>query len=376
MARELSILAIRVSRLGDVLFTTPALQILRHRLPEARIEVLTSTSCVPALRGLDFLDQVYGIPKKVLRSRPWAWLSTRRFRRRYDVVFSFSLRSHHLWLARSLGAEHVFGPARSSSAPVSPSYREHRVAAADRAVEWSLIPAVRPEPSLDATHVVAAHCQTVGQLVELKPDEIPPLAIYRTAEDHTWVRETLAEAGVAPDQPFVAIHPGFHGVRRGKDLDSAGKRGWPVEHWSELARQLNASGLAVAVSSGTRAEGRIAQRIRADAGPGNACVPGPSIGQLAALIESATAFIGLDSGPMHVAAAVGTPTVALFGPSRPQLTGPWLAVDKVNIVRSDLPCSPCKGLKVSCPLNQCMRIIQPGDIVQALLAIQENCGTA
>ena len=77
---------------------------------------------------------------------------------------------------------------------------------------------------------------------------------------------------------------------------------------------------------------------------------------------------------MHVAAGIGTSTVALFGPSRPEMTGLWLDEDKMNIVPSDLPCSPCKRLKVSCPLNQCIRVIQPGDVVQTLLEIRGNRG--
>ena len=93
--------------------------------------------------------------------------------------------------------------------------------------------------------------------------------------------------------------------------------------------------------------------------------------QLANVIASADLFIGAESGVMHLAAAVGTPVIAIFGPGNPDAWGPWNPDGKVAVLRSAPECSPCSyvghevGLRDGCPARTCMRLITPAQVITA-----------
>lgn len=103
-----------------------------------------------------------------------------------------------------------------------------------------------------------------------------------------------------------------------------------------------------------------------------------TLGQLAAVLEQADVFIGADSGVMHVAAAAGTPVVAIFGPSNHLAWGPWTPGGRSAVIRSAPLCSPCSyaghevGLREGCAARTCMRMITAGRVTEAALALLDG----
>jgi ADP-heptose:LPS heptosyltransferase len=91
----------------------------------------------------------------------------------------------------------------------------------------------------------------------------------------------------------------------------------------------------------------------------------------AALLAHAACFICLDSGPLHVASAVNAPTVALFGPSRPWLTGPYRNKNGAKVIQRTLSCSPCKGKKIKCRDNQCMKQVSVSEVMEKVQELLE-----
>jgi heptosyltransferase-1 len=152
---------------------------------------------------------------------------------------------------------------------------------------------------------------------------------------------------------------------------------WPEAHWRALAARLSAEGLAVRVPFGDEGERLRAERI-ATAGRGDVVARG-GLGALLDRLARARAVVGVDAGPIHLAAAADVPGVALYGPTDPARTGPWSA--RIAVLRAGLPCEPCLARRCASPLPPlrgedggaleppCLGRIAPGQVAARLLAL-------
>ncbi|HOO77880.1 MAG TPA: glycosyltransferase family 9 protein [bacterium] len=146
---------------------------------------------------------------------------------------------------------------------------------------------------------------------------------------------------------------------------------WPIRHWAELAREASSrTGMPIAVTGGA-ADGAAAAELAKTLPP---AIPlknlagATSLAELVAVLAGAGAVVSGDTGPMHIASALGVPTLGLFGPADPGRTGPFNHLDLV--VRSPAPCSPCG--RRSCPRDDCMAAISPGRVWKELAAALER----
>jgi heptosyltransferase-2 len=197
-----------------------------------------------------------------------------------------------------------------------------------------------------------------------------PLEFPITAEESAFAEATLTGIGNAP---LIAIHPGsgaFSPARR-----------WPVERFQQVAAALAQRGYRILVVGGPGERG-LAERVCS--GMEDACLnlgERTTLGQLAAVLARCDLFIGSDSGVMHLAAAEGTPVLAVFGPSNDKAWGPWPGrgnEDRARVLRVDLPCSPCfytgyrLGTPQGCPARTCLTSIGPDDVVAAAREMLER----
>ncbi len=168
----------------------------------------------------------------------------------------------------------------------------------------------------------------------------------------------LAERGVKPADTIVGMSPGsVWGTKR-----------WIPEGWGEVARDLAARGMRPVLLGGKEDREVTREVVRLSGGAAVDLAGETSLVELAAIARRSRVFVSGDSGPMHVAAAVGTPVVAIFGPTTPDL-GFAPRTKAAEIVQRALECRPCHrhGPQV-CPLGhfRCMREIEAGDVLAAI----------
>jgi len=159
------------------------------------------------------------------------------------------------------------------------------------------------------------------------------------------------------------INPGFSGVTgQGYHVH----RGWPIKHWQSLIRIITSDfGMAVVIN-GSPAEGDHFKSLLDQAGVFS--LFGSTIPELVNAVRDAKCLVSVDTGTMHLGAALGAPTIALFGPSMPDLTGPYLSSSPGKVLSARLECQPCYGteLRKTCPFNRCMDELLPERVAEAM----------
>src|SRR5690348_9412415 len=317
------ILVVRVDLLGDVVLTLPAVRALRRGYPDAAIDllVLKSTAAIVAddpdvTRGLACDPTLTQHPWKLLRGRNRRELGTllRTLREaRYDLVLSVCGDVASI-LARLAAPRQSFGYARE----------------AYPFLLTDTLPGGRYLARAHEVRYVLNLAVAAGGLA-LPEDTRPRLSVAPEAVAH--MRAVLARGheGRGARGPVVAIHVG---ARNGQ-----AKR-WPPAHIAALAERLTRELDALVALTGAPNEAELAAAVTRKCGArvlnlvGKTTVP-----ELAALLAASDLCVSGDSGPMHVACAVGTPLVALHGPTDPGQSGPT-APDAI-VLRRELWCAPC-----------------------------------
>jgi heptosyltransferase-2 len=329
MPDALRILAIRFSSIGDILLTTPLLRAIRTRHPAATLAMLTKAAFTPLLADNPRLNEVLDFPPGQPLDRLAATIRQGDFTHVLDL--HGSLRSRAL---RFL----VPGPRWAS-------YRNHRVAREiliryKRNVYPRDIPV--PERYFDAAKVL-----------DVVPDGGPPEFFFgRPAVEEA--EQWLGAAGLTQEQEVIALAPGAaHHTKR-----------WPLEYWQDLARRLAAAGYAIIAVGGT-GDAAAGQAVCDAVGTSSTNAAGSfGLQGTGALLARCRALVSGDTGVMHMATAVGTPVVALFGPTvRPFGFFPYTR--KAVVLERNLDCRPCTAHgSAECPLghHHCLRQIEPGEV--------------
>jgi heptosyltransferase-1 len=308
------LLLIRTSALGDVVHCLPVLTALRRHLPKAKIGWVVEGAMAPVLAGHPDLDERLVVRLRAWRKRPFS-SETRRelgaFRTaldRFAPDVTLDLMGNHKagFLSALTLCDRRIGPARpyrrepSSAVWISepvPLQGEHAV---DRALSL-----------LDALEIPREPADFGGDRIFSEEPE----AVQRWAAEHP--------------EPFVLVHPG---------AGWANKR-YPPAWWGEAARRLrDATGLLTRVPMAPGEEG-LAVEVEAASGGAARTVPAADLPTLAALLRRARLVMGGDSGPTHLAHALGTPVLMLMGPTDPARHGPYGAPERTLWKR--LPCSFC-----------------------------------
>lgn len=341
------VLVIKPDHLGDVLLLTPALRALRQQLPRAHITLLVgpwSHSVVAHNPDIDTL-QVCQFPGFARQAKTSAWEP-------YRVLLqtAWLLRSGRYDAAVIARDDHWWGAllAALAGVPVRIGYDMATVAP-------FLMQALPHDPT---THVTQHALDLIAALTGTPVTTNPALRSPVTDADGDWAAHWLVEQGVG-DQPVAAIHPGTGGQAKL----------WLGQRWAAVADALHGRGMRVLLTGGP-GEAALVEQIAMTMQQTPATLVGAaSVGQLAAVYERCAMVLGVDSGPLHLAASVGTPTVVLFGPSARQRYGPWGDDTRHHVLRSGLWCSPCNHLE-HCPRgtapSECMTLIGTAEVLRTV----------
>ncbi len=346
-------LLVQLADIGDLILTTPALSALREAQPQAHLTLLTtrhSASVIPA--GL--VDEIVTLDRQQLNHTS-AFLSPANLRRLWALRagggFDALVFFHHFTL--KLGTPKFALIAALTGA--------RRVIGLDNGNGWFLTERVT-DSGFGERHQAQYWLDLVARLgadAAVRPAQV---AVENTALIPT----------DAP-HPRIVIHPGSGGY-------SLARR-WEAQHFASVADHLRDQFHAQIVLVGAANDGGAEVKAAMQHEPldltGKTSLP-----QLAGVIAACDLYIGADSGVMHLAAAVGIPLVAIFGPSNPEAWGPWTPATPSRIVRSGSECSPCSyvghsiGQRDGCAARTCMRLVTPQRVIAAAQQLLEGGGTA
>lgn len=333
------VLVVQTAFLGDVVLTTPLLRELRRAQPRARVTVVATPAGVEALRGLPWVDEHVAYDKRGADRGVAGFLRLARSLRR--VRF-------HVGIAAQRSAR--------TGLLLSLARVPERVGFQGAPGRWAY---TRRVPWLRGEHAVRRYLE-LSRAVGGDParaDPRPELAVSEASREN--VARLLQSRGVSAGEPILVVAPGsVWGTKR-----------WTAEGFAELVRAVRSRGLR-AVLVGSSGERSLCATILESAGGHGVSVAGEtSVADLAALVARARAVVANDSGPAHVASAVGTPVVTIFGPTVPAFGFvPW--GDSTRVVEHpNLSCRPCSthGPR-TCPLghHRCMREIPAARVLEAL----------
>lgn len=312
------VLVIKLRHHGDVLLTSPVLSALKALAPEAQIDALVYAdtapmmSLHPALNTLHTIDRKWKKAGLVTQAREELGLLSRLRTRRYELIVHLTDHPRGAWLCRLLKP-------RWSVAPIKP----------DGGWRWSRSFTHLYPGAIARRHTVEANLDALRRLGLTPPVRALTLVAGEAAQAR--IAALRAEHGFA-DGPFTVLHPSSRWMFKC----------WSVANNATLLQTLVARGHKVVITAAPDAREReMVQAIINAAGVPVVDLSGAlNLKELAALIGQARLFIGVDSAPMHIAAAVGTPCAALFGPSGDMEWRPWGVVHEV-ITSSEHPCRPC-----------------------------------
>jgi heptosyltransferase I len=368
------ILLIKPSALGDVVHTLPVLVKLRARYPDAQIDWLITPENADLVRNHPALSNTIFFRRNQFGQFGRTWAATfgpfkllRAVRRaRYELVVDLHGQFRSAIVTMATGAPVRIGFDRPGAWPKIAGMESVRGAIGRRGWKgaregsWMAYTHRIPIPTLDV-HAVDRYLW-IAPLLGLD-DRPPDMRIHLRPDEEQAVNALLISHGLE-SRPLAVLVPGT--IWETKH--------WNVEGFAAVGRHLLASGLAVVVA-GTRRDRLRSQQI-VSLCPGACDLSGQTrISGLVALIKRATICMTNDSGSMHVAVAVSTPVVSVFGPTNPVWIGPCGQPDAV--VRADVSCSPCNLRRLrQCPHNhRCMREVSVKMVIDRIEYIQSAHST-
>jgi len=341
------VLCVRLDALGDVLMTTPAVRAVKRSRPGRRVTLLTSPAGAAAAELVPDVDDV------IVYDAPWMKATARRADGRPDRAMIECLRDGRF------DAAVVFTVYSQNPLPAAmlcfladiPLRLAHcRENPYQLLTDWvpdpEPAPVTRHEVRRQLDLVAAVGCHTADERMAVR---VPPEAEERADE-------ILAGLGLASDDRWAVMHVGA----------SAPSRRYPPESFAAAARGLTAEGVRL-VFTGSAAEEELIEQVRAGVDEYSESLAGElNLAELAALLKRAPLLISNNTGPVHVASAVGTPVVDLYALTNPQHT-PWGV--PCRVLSHDVPCRNC--FKSICPEghNDCLRKVPPADVVRAALEL-------
>ncbi len=353
------VLVTKLRHHGDVLLTSPVFTTLARAIPAAEIDALVYLETAPMLAGHPSIARVHTIDRNwkrrgvVIQARE-EWRLMRQLRaRRYDLLVHLTEHTRGMTLAILLNPRWAVTRERASRARLWRREFTHFYRQPKAATRHTV------EANLDALRRIGIYPEASDKRLVLEP----------SPEARAKARALLAQHGLAA-RGFIHLHPGSRWLFKC----------WPAEHTAALIDRIVDGGFAVVITGAPdERERALVDAILAAITPSARArtfdlTAQLTLPELAAIAGQARAFVGVDSAPMHIAAAMGTPTVALFGPSGELQWGPWGVAARV-ITSDAFSCRPCGidgcgGGKVS----ECLTTLPVARVYDGLRALLAETG--
>ncbi|MHC4580087.1 MAG: glycosyltransferase family 9 protein [Planctomycetota bacterium] len=341
------VLVINLGGIGDLLLSVPALKALRSSYPEAEISILAPAGVHSIVQSLFFIDRVftfnleYGgiVPlRKVLRNLKILLILRKK---QFDVAINM----------RTLYSEKGAKKIKFLLEFIKPKVKVGR----DTEAWGNFFDVKIPETRVGQKYEMEYDIDTVRALgAEVKDRSID---FNIDVESFSSVERILEKEGLSKGDTLIGVHPG-----------GMPSRAWPVENFAKVIEDINRRISCRFVITGGRDEVNLAKHLTVITDAKVANLAGKlNTAELGALIKRCNVFIANDTGPMHIAAILKTPLVAIFGPGDITRFDPRNISQKATVLHKKVECAPCE--KTECRTMKCLKIIHPEEVVEAALGL-------
>lgn len=326
----MKILIIKLRYIGDVLLSTPVVRCLRENFPTAHLAMAVNQGTEEVLRHNPDLDEVLVVERRGLGQK-LTFLAG--LRHRFDCVIDLTDGDRSAFLGYMTGAPRRIG-----------FNKERRW----RGLLYTEV--LRPSGTM---HIVEYHLEAVRALGLTVRDPSP---VFLCTEQE----ERFADEVLPRGQHLILIHPGARFPWKA----------WPPERFARVADHIQRECGGHVILAGGQSDLSVVADVQAFMETKALSVAGrTSLLQLGAIVKRCRLFLGTDNGPMHLAAAVGTPVVALFGPTNPAVWGPWGKGHTILYKRNGGECGACHHAGVCLEGEEgCMKQISVEEVVSAVRA--------
>ena len=330
------VLVVRIGRLGDTILATPVIEALQQTCgADVLIDFASSPGASAFILEMD--QRIHRVFPIAHRSTPWRFHRVKRELEQYsrdcpyDLVINLECGKECDDFTRFVHYREFCG-----------------------------------RPLQQARHQADRHCVDTEKSIYAGL-----LGAEVTAAAETSLQLTLESQALPlpPGSEFVVINPGFSGIQR---PGYRSHRAWPHKHWQKLIERLHGSaGLSVLINGTSDEQQYFAPLLQSR---GVFSLFGSSLPELASALSGSRALITVDTGTMHLATALGTPVLALFGPTNPSLTGPYTKKVPNKVLVSAVDCQPCVNTpsQKQCSFNRCMSELKPEQVFEACQALLKN----
>ena len=346
-----SVALIELSGLGDAIAMLPALQGFRALFPSAQLHLIVESSVADLLAALDLPVTVHGVARVRSAAGVASAISLVRDLNP-SVACSMSPPRRNALVALLSGAPGIAGYLRYTD-----SLTPFLLSTPVEAIGMQDSGGMRYE-----RHHISERALLVCRALGFR-STFAPKGIKIAAAMADRIRFDLTVAGVITPREYVVIHP----------CAGWSYRQWPQQSFASLARRfLDTKGTTVVFLWDGKNEGELPELRQQFIGePRVMFAPSLDLPGCAVLISGSSLFVGNDSGPLHLAAALGVPVVGLFGPSDPALTAPHTLVPS-SLIYKKVDCSPCDQRRCVRPGDPCMNMITVDDAFTAALSVQRR----
>ncbi len=341
------VLVVRLRSIGDTVLATPALYALRRFLPRARIDILLESWVAPVLDRFQDVDNIITVERG---STPQRARVARELRAtRYDVAFNLHGGTTATLLVRASGARHRVGYA---------NYRYSRLHNHN----------APPAPELwgkERTHSVEQQLALLGW-TGVPVSDRPPTRLAVTPEAAASVEARLRVVGFNEAMPFALLHPAA----------AFESKQWDVRNFARVAEEISRRGLPCLATAAPGEEQILADLVK-NCPARVTALTDLALPEVTALAARARLFVGNDSGIAHIAAAVGAPSVVIFGSSNVVHWRPWAnnTTSPAEVVREEMPCAPCPGYTCAeFDAPECIRRVPVERVLAAIERVLEKSG--
>ncbi len=312
------ILVIRLRSMGDIVLLTPALRLLKEWRPDLHVSLLLESRFGELVEGNPDVEEVLEPGEGAGWNKIASWFRAARElrRRRFSICLNLHGGPTSTFLTRWSGAGSKVG-------------FEHFRA---RRVYQFLVPDARTILNQSTVHT-AEHQASALFWLGLPRREVPRARLFVAPARAAWWRKERASLGIAVDRDYAVLHPtALYATKQ-----------WAPENFARLGAYLEREAGFLPLYSCGPGERPVLDSVEQAAGTPIRRLEGASLGEYGAALAEARLFIGNDSGPAHMAAALERPGVVIFGSSSSAIWGPWPRKGSGVVVQNFYPCNPCPG---------------------------------